>query len=137
MTKESKEQFINVLDLLKYLLHHWKWFALSILIFGGYFYYQYSKSPFVYSRSEVVMIKTASNTPTTARITRSSVASSVSVKDEILQLKSKELLRQAIDRTGSDISYKVRYGLREYELYKKSPIYAKVLGKELKIAIAL
>ncbi|OPC46264.1 chromosome partitioning protein ParA [Elizabethkingia anophelis] len=129
MTKESKEQFINVLDLLKYLLHHWKWFALSILIFGGYFYYQYSKSPFVYSRSEVVMIKTASNTPTTARITRSSVASSVSVKDEILQLKSKELLRQAIDRTGSDISYKVRYGLREYELYKKSPIYAKVLGK--------
>ncbi|PUB28519.1 capsular exopolysaccharide synthesis family protein [Elizabethkingia sp. YR214] len=119
---ERKEQTINVLDLLKYLLHNWKWFALSILVFGGYYYYQYCKTPFVYSRSEVVMIKNSSNTPTTARITRTNVSSSVSVKDEILQLRSKELMRQTIDRLGADISYKVHRGLRDYELYKKSPV---------------
>lgn len=124
----TKEQSVNILDLLKYLLHNWKWFALSILIFGGYYYYQYSKMPFVYSRSEVVMIKTPSNTPTTARITRSS-ASVVNVKDEIIQLKSKELMRLVVDKLGADMSYKVRSGLRDSELYKKSPIKVKVNGK--------
>lgn len=114
----NKEQSINILDLLKYLIHHWKWFALSILIFGGYFYYQYSKTPFIYNQSEVVMIKTPSNTPTTARITRSSVANAVSVKDEIIQLKSKELMRLVVDRISADKSYKVHSGLRDFELYK-------------------
>ncbi|NAW51350.1 polysaccharide biosynthesis tyrosine autokinase [Elizabethkingia argentiflava] len=126
----KKEQLINVLDLLKYLLHHWKWFAFSILVFGTFAYYQYSKSPFVYSSTEVVMIKTPSNTPTTARITRVSATNYISVTDEILQLKSKELMRQTVDRIGADISYKVLKGLREYELYKSSPVQVKVLGKK-------
>ena len=126
---DRKEQSINVLDLLKYLLHHWKWFALSILVFGGYFYYQYSKTPFVYSQSEVVMIKTPSNTPTTARITRSLGGNSVSVKDEIIQLKSKELMRLVVDRVGADKSYNIHSGLRDIELYKTSPIIVKVDGK--------
>ncbi|WP_260259394.1 GumC family protein [Elizabethkingia meningoseptica] len=125
----NKDQSINILDLLKYLLHHWKWFALSVLIFGGYFYYQYSKTPFIYNQSEVVMIKTPSNTPTTARITRSSVANVVSVKDEIIQLKSKELMRLVIDKVGADKSYKIHSGLRDYELYKKSPVQVKIEGK--------
>ncbi|MCL1663400.1 polysaccharide biosynthesis tyrosine autokinase [Elizabethkingia ursingii] len=129
--ENKKEQSINVLDLLKYLLHHWKWFALSVLIFGGFFYYQYSKTPFIYSQSEVVMIKTLSNTPTTARITRSSVANAVSVMDEIIQLKSRELMRLVVDRVGADKSYKIHSGLRDYELYKKSPVQVKVEGKSL------
>lgn len=129
--ENKKEQSINVLDLFKYLFYHWKWFALSVLIFGGFFYYQYIKTPFIYSQSEVVMIKTLSNTPTTARITRSSIANTVSVKDEIIQLKSKELMRLVVDRVGADKSYKIHSGLRDYELYKKSPIQVKVEGKSL------
>ena len=128
LTQGKKEQSINIIDLFKYLLHNWKWFALSILIFGGYYYYQYSKIPFMYNRSEVVMIKTPSNTPTTARITRSST-NVVNVKDEIIQLKSKELMRLVIDKLGADISYKIRSGLRDRELYKKSPVQVKVEGK--------
>ncbi|MCL1675676.1 GumC family protein [Elizabethkingia meningoseptica] len=128
LTQGKKEQSINIIDLFKYLLHNWKWFALSILIFGGYYYYQYSKIPFMYNRSEVVMIKTPSNTPTTARITRSST-NMVNVKDEIIQLKSKELMRLVIDKLGADISYKIRSGLRDRELYKKSPVQVKVEGK--------
>ncbi|MDV3752662.1 GumC family protein [Elizabethkingia anophelis] len=123
----KKEQSVNVLDLLKYLLHHWKWFALSILVFGGYFYYQYSKTPFMYSQSETVMIKTSSNTPTTARITRS-YGGGVSVKDEMIQLRSKELMRLVVDKTGADKSYKVYSGLRNHELYKSSPVQVKVEG---------
>lgn len=70
------------------------------------------------------MIKTPSNTPTTARITKSFV-NNVNVKDEMIQLKSKELMRLVVDKLGADISYKVRSGLRDRELYKSSPVQVK------------
>jgi tyrosine-protein kinase Etk/Wzc len=117
------EKSINLLDILKHLLFQWKWFLLSILIFGGYYLYQYSKTAFMYRQAETVMIKTPMNTPTTARITRTNSAfNSVSVAGEILQLRSKELMRQTIHRIAADQSYSVRRGLRDNELYKKSPI---------------
>lgn len=130
MLKAKEEKSINLLDILKYLLFQWKWFILSILIFGGYYLYQYSKTPFMYSQLETVMIKTPINTPTTARITRTNSAfNSVSVAGEILQLRSKELMRKTINRIGADVSYSVRRGLRDYELYKQSPVQVKVFGK--------
>lgn len=119
----QKEQAVNILDILKYLFFHWKWFLLSIVIFGGYYLYQYSKTPFMYSQSQTVMIKTPMNTPTTARITRTNVAyNSVSVASEILQLRSKELMRQTISRIHADVSYTRHIGLRDHELYQKSPV---------------
>src|SRR5690554_1724520 len=102
MPKVKEEKAINVLDILKYLLFQWKWFLLSVLVFGGYYLYQYSKTAFVYSQSQTVMIKTPMNTPTTARLTTTNSAfNSVSVAGEILQLRSKELMRQTINRIGA------------------------------------
>ncbi len=113
----TEEKSINVIDLLKYLFVHWKWFVLSILFFGGYYYYQYSKTPFVYSKSAILMIKTPQNTNVTARFTRSSMFNTVSVASEILQLKSKELMRHTIAEIQGDISYSRTEGLRNIELY--------------------
>jgi hypothetical protein len=130
VTNGQKEQAVNVLDILKYLSFHWKWFLLSIVVFGGYYLYQYSKTPFMYSQSETVMIKTPMNTPTTARITRTNAAyNSVSVASEMLQLRSKELMRQTISRIHADLSYTRRIGLRDNELYVKSPIQVKLRDK--------
>src|SRR5690606_1884452 len=50
--------------------------------------------------------------------------------------RSKELMRQTIDRIGANISYSVRRGLRDYELYKESPIEVKVFGKQPKDSYA-
>lgn len=123
------EKSINVVDIVKYLAFYWKWFVLSVLLFGGYYLYQYSRTSFMYRQSEVVMIKTPMNTPATARITRTnSTYNSVSVAGEILQLRSKELMRQTIDRIGGDISYTVQKRLRDHELYTDSPVDVKVLG---------
>ena len=51
---------INPIDILMYLLSKWYWFVLSIALFGGYAWYQYAKTPYYYSRSASVMIKSAS-----------------------------------------------------------------------------
>lgn len=127
--EEKKDKNINILDIIKYLLFHWKWFALSIFIFGTYYFYQYSKSPFVYSRSQTIMIKTPANTPATARITRTNVGlNPVSVASEILQLKSKELMRHTIKQIGAEMSYSIKRDLRQTELYDKSPVTVKIFN---------
>lgn len=125
----KKEQSINVLDILKYLLFQWKWFALSVLVFGAFYYYQYSKSPFIYRSVETVMIKTPVNTPVTARLTRTNSITAVSVKSEILQLRSKELMQNTIERIGAETNYLERVGLRYNELYKTSPVEVTLAGK--------
>ena len=126
LIKDKQTQSINVLDVLKYLLSNWRWYLLSILIFGGYFYYQYNKTPFLYKSSQTVMIKTASNTISSSRITRpNNIYNSVNVNSEILQLRSKELMRNTISALDANISYKRQNGLRTLELYKTSPFLVK------------
>src|SRR5690606_22314298 len=125
----KKEQSINVLDIIKYLFFQWKWFTLSILLFGAFYYYQYSKSPFIYRSVETVMIKTPVNTPVTARLKRTNAVTAVSVKSEILQLRSKELIQNTIERIGAETNYLERVGLRYNELYKTSPVSVMLAGK--------
>ncbi|MDF2514772.1 MAG: polysaccharide biosynthesis tyrosine autokinase [Sphingobacterium sp.] len=126
---EKRNGSINILDIFKYLFFHWKWFVISTLCFTAYFYYTYSKSPFIYRSSEMVMIKTPMNTPATARLTSTNAAiNSVSVTSEILQLKSKELMRETITRISGETSYSIRRGLRDIELYKHSPVTIKIDG---------
>lgn len=126
---EKKEQSINIVDIVMYLLSKWKWFALSIFVFGAFYYYQYSKSPFIYRSVETVMIKTPANTPVTARLTRTNAANAVNVKSEILQLRSKELMQHTVERVGAETNYMKRVGLRDIELYTTSPVQVTMEGE--------
>ena len=118
----EEEKSINIVDLFIYLLVHWKWFVLSILLFGGCFWYIYCKTPFEYSRVAIVMIKTPANSRSTMQLNNSDFAGQVNVASEILQFKSKELMRKVIDRLQANICYTVHEGLRPIELYTESPV---------------
>ena len=123
-TSERKdEKSINILDIVKYLLFHWKWYVLTILLFGGYAYYQYSKTPFLYKQSMSIIIKTPNNSQTTMRMNRfNSFSTPVNIASEILQFRSKDLMRHVIERSQANISYIEHIGLRDNELYNQSPI---------------
>ncbi|MBB6500957.1 GumC family protein [Pedobacter cryoconitis] len=119
---ENEDKSVHLLDLLKHLFFHWKWFVLSILVFGGYFYFQYSKTQFTYNRSETVMIKTGTNSISAVRIARpNNFYNTVNVNAEILQLRSKELMQNTIRMIDADMSYVMMNGLRKNELYTNSP----------------
>ncbi|PRD57435.1 GumC family protein [Sphingobacterium gobiense] len=124
-----REQTINLVDIIKYLLSKWKWFALSLLIFGAIYYYQYNKATFIYRSVQTVKIKTPENTPTTARLTRTNALNNINVKSEILQLRSKELMQITVERIGAETNYKERVGLRDNELYSSSPISVEMEGQ--------
>lgn len=120
--QSTVEKSVNLLDIAKYLFFYKKWYVLSLLIFSLYFYYQYSKSSYVYQQSMSVIISNPLNTELSMRMSRFSWVSPVNVSNEILQFRSKELMREVVRRLDANISYTVRQGFRNNELYTQSPI---------------
>ena len=121
--QSRSEQNINLLDLLIYLASKWKWYLLSVLIFGGMAWYKYATTPYVYFGSATVIIKDPSNKTSTTGLDRfDNFINKVNVANEMLQFNSKRLIREVVSRTHADVSYKMKDGLRNVELYTKSPV---------------
>lgn len=114
---------INLVDLLAYFASKWKWFLLSVLVCGGIAWYHYARSPLVYFRSATVIIKDPSNKTSTTGLDRfDNIINKVNVANEILQFRSKKLMREVLQRLHADISYQLEDGLRNNELYNQSPV---------------
>ncbi|MDE6215491.1 polysaccharide biosynthesis tyrosine autokinase [Bacteroides sp.] len=119
----KNEQSINLVDLFVYLLSKWKWFLLSVLIFGGVAWYRYATSPLVFFRNVTVIIKDPSNKTSTAGLDRyDNYINKVNVANEILQFRSKRLMREVVQRLHADVDYRLEEGLRMNELYNLSPV---------------
>lgn len=120
----GKDQNLNLLDILFFLISKWKWFLLSVLFFGSLAWVKYASSPFVYFRQATVIIKDPSSKPYTAGgLNRyDNFVNKVNVANELLQFRSKRLMREVVNRIHADISYLVKDGFRQNELYTQSPI---------------
>ena len=119
----KNDQSINVMDLLVYFASKWKWFLISILVCGGIAWYCYASAPLVYFRSATVIIKDPSNKTSTTGLDRfDNIINKVNVANEILQFRSKKLVREVVKRIHADISYLKEDGLRTNELYTQSPV---------------
>ena len=117
------EQGVNLADVFLYLASKWKWFLLSVAVLGGLSWYHWAKSPLVYYRSATVIIKDPSSKTSTAGLDRfDNFINKVNVANEILQFRSKRLMREVVTRLHADVSYTVQDGLRRTELYTSSPV---------------
>ena len=122
-SSNKNEQGLNIVDLFMYLASQWKWFLLSILICGGIAWYNYARAPLVYFRSATVIIKDPSNKASTSGLDRfDNFINKVNVANEILQFRSKKLMREVVQRVHADVSYQIKDGLRSNELYNESPV---------------
>ena len=119
----GNDQGLNLMDLLVYLVSKWRWFALSIAVCVGIAWFNYARSPFIYYRSATVIIKDPSNKTSTTGLDRfDNIINKVNVANEILQFRSKKLMREVVQRLHADVSYQVEEGLRLNELYTQSPV---------------
>lgn len=123
-TGKNNEQGLNVVDLLAFFASKWKWFLLSVALCGGMAWLWYACTPFTYFSSATVIIKDPSNKTTTAAgLDRYDyVVNKVNVANEILQFRSKRLMREVVQRIHADVSYQMKDGLRYNELYTRSPV---------------
>ena len=89
----SKGFNINPLDILRFLLANWYWFALSAALFGGWAWYKYSTTQFRYTTNATVMFKDAHTSARQAGLDRLANATpQVNISNEILQFQSPELI---------------------------------------------
>lgn len=122
-SSNKNDQGLNIVDLFMYLASQWKWFLLSILICGGIAWCNYARAPLVYFRSATVIIKDPSNKASTSGLDRfDNFINKVNVANEILQFRSKKLMREVVQRVHADVSYQIKDGLRSNELYNESPV---------------
>lgn len=119
----KNEQGVNLIDLLVYLASKWKWFLLSVLICVGFAWYKYASTPLVYFGKATVIIKDPSNKTSSAGLDRyDNFINKVNVANEILQFRSKKLMREVVQRLHADVSYQIKDGLRYNELYTLAPV---------------
>lgn len=119
----KNEQGLNLIDLLVYLTSKWKWFVLSVLICVGFAWYKYASTPLVYFGKATVIIKDPSNKTSSAGLDRyDNFINKVNVANEILQFRSKKLMREVVQRLHADVSYQIKEGLRYNELYTLAPV---------------
>ena len=127
-TNGRNDQDINIIDILMFLLSKCKWLVISFIVFGGLAWFHYARTPKTYFRSATVIIKDPSNKISSAGLDRyDNYINKVNVANEILQFRSKKLMRDVVSRVSADIDYKVKEGLQMTELYKKSPVSVRFL----------
>lgn len=127
--RKKEEAEINIVDLFFYLLHGWKWYLLSVIVFIGLAYLHYARIENVYSSSLKIYLKDVSGTNGNSSVSSTvgfdrfnSNINRMDVSNEMQKLTSKRLLETVVLRLGADVSYKVKDRLRMRELYKRAPL---------------
>ena len=131
MQTKNSNNSINLVDLFFYLLAHWYWFLLCILLCVGFAYYRYSKMQHEYRSDATIVIKDPSNARATVQLnTYSNMINRVSMSNEILELQSRQLMMDVVRALDADIDYTVRNRLRKVELYDEAPVKVCLTGSE-------
>ena len=126
--QEKNNNRVNLIDLFLYLLNHWYWFLLCAAICGGYAYYKYAQKPFVYRSDATIIIKDPSNARTAgSMLSYSNQINRFDMTNEILQLRSKQLMGEVVKALDADIEYSIPIKLRKVELYTLAPVRMNII----------
>ena len=122
--KVTRNEQVNLVDLVYYLAGNWPWFLLCVLITLGVAYYRYARMPYVYSSGVTAIIKNAGDDIRTARLdTYDQMINKVSVSNEELQLRSMTIMSEVVKALDADVNYVDHIKFRNVELYTSlSPV---------------
>lgn len=107
------EQGINMKDLLWMCLSRWYWFVLSLFICCGFAFYQILKTPKVYQRSALLMIKDDRLGGTAGGDVGSSFSglgvlqANTNIANEIISITSPTVMYEVVKRLGLNVNYTV------------------------------
>ena len=97
----------------------------------GYYYEQMNRTTTGGGQTNTVIIKDPSSARTTASMTTySNQINRINMTNEILQLRSKQLMQQVVEAIDADINYNLHIKLRDVELYKLAPVKMNILREE-------
>ena len=124
--ERSDRESTSLAELFNTVLFHRKWFILSVLVCGliGFLYVR--STPKTYQRTATVLVKDERKggglRSESAAFQDIFYSMRSSVDNEIGVFKSKRLMYDVAKQLRLDVSYKIRDGLRDRELYSSTPI---------------
>lgn len=122
--KVTRNEQVNLVDIVLYLLSNWIWFVLCIALALCVAYIRYSRMPFMYQSSVTAIMKNPSTAIRTAQLgTYDQMVNKVNMSEEDLQLRSTSLMSQVVTALNADVYYNKKDKGREVELYQTaSPV---------------
>ena len=122
--KVSRNEQVNLVDIVLYLLSNWVWFVLCIALAMGIAYIRYARMPFMYQSSITAIMKNPSTAIRTTQLgAYDQMINRVNMSQEDLQLRSKSLMNQVVTALNADVYYLKHDQARETELYQTaSPV---------------
>ena len=123
--ERSDRESTSLAELFNTVLFHRKWFILSVLICGliGFLYVR--STPKTFQRTATVLVKDDRKggiMSESAAFQDLFYSMRSSVDNEVGVFKSKRLMYDVAKQLRLDVSYKIRDGLRDRELYSSTPI---------------
>lgn len=120
---EEEENF-DFRKFLNKILYRWWWFAISVpLCLGGAIYYYMSRVP-VYNVETKVMINDSRKGELGTNAMMKELGffqGDVFVENEMIELRSKNLMREVVKELDLNVRYFEEGGIREKEFYKNAP----------------
>lgn len=103
-------------------LGYWKWFLLSIVVFGGISLFYLARKQPVYERSEEILVKDKEKSSGVGEVTNSFsdlglFANQTKVYNELISFTSPAVMMEVVDRLHLAMNYTHRDGLKSYTLY--------------------
>lgn len=116
----------NLKSVVALLISKWYWFVISLIITVSLGAIQIMRTTPLYTRSASILIKDDSkggNGSTSVDMSELGIATSnVNLDNEIRTLKSPAVMKEVVDRLDLNDVYTIREGLRDNQLYRKSPV---------------
>lgn len=116
----------NFKSIIALLVSKWYWFVISLIITVSLGVVQIMRTTPLYTRSASLLIKDDSkggNASTSVDMSELGIATSnVNLDNEIRTLKSPSLMKEVVDRLDLNDVYTITKGLRDNQLYRKSPV---------------
>lgn len=125
----QQADYLRLQDLLALCVSHWKWFVVSLVLFVGLAAAYLLTTPPVYKRTTSLLIKDDTRKGMTLSDAQnmfddmSMFGSSTNVSNELIAIKSPDLIAEVINRIHLDVNYKVDDRFYQKTLYgQKLPI---------------
>ena len=131
MEKKNENELLTLTDIILVVARNWKWYTISLVICLGIAFIYVKKSPVIYERHALVLIKSRGaysqmqNETALFRDLGISASGGYLVDNELLVFKSIRLMEEVVRRHNLDVDYTQRGHFRDWSCYSSTPVKLK------------